>query len=183
VKVCTKCECSKEESQFYKNKRFGLTHWCKYCFKQSEQIRKQVNPLEFKARASDRAMNTYYRYHEAYKEKLRNRAKTTESKAYVKSWRQTPKGKAVVARMNAKRHELTKNDSPLSWTDIQFLVELQHNECIGCARTFSNELPYTLDHIHPLSKGGVLRLDNVQLLCRSCNSSKGNRTTEWSRTS
>jgi 5-methylcytosine-specific restriction endonuclease McrA len=34
---------------------------------------------------------------------------------------------------------------------------------------------FTLDHIDPHSKGGRSRLENAALMCRSCNSSKGNR--------
>lgn len=33
----------------------------------------------------------------------------------------------------------------------------------------------TLDHIIPVSKGGGHLYSNVQLLCRACNTSKGNR--------
>lgn len=33
----------------------------------------------------------------------------------------------------------------------------------------------TIDHIVPLSRGGTDDLDNLRLLCRSCNSSKGDR--------
>ena len=34
---------------------------------------------------------------------------------------------------------------------------------------------FTLDHVDPHSKGGRSRLENAALMCRSCNSSKGNR--------
>jgi len=36
-----------------------------------------------------------------------------------------------------------------------------------------------VDHIHPISKGGKTELNNLQVLCRSCNSSKGNRIYNW----
>lgn len=41
--------------------------------------------------------------------------------------------------------------------------------CIHCA----THIDLTVDHIKPESKGGTLDFDNLQTLCRPCNSSKG----------
>jgi 5-methylcytosine-specific restriction endonuclease McrA len=47
--------------------------------------------------------------------------------------------------------------------------------CPTQARVPQSNAP-TLDHIVPLSKGGLHSYENVQTLCSSCNSQKGNRT-------
>ena len=41
--------------------------------------------------------------------------------------------------------------------------------CVHCGTTYF----LTLDHIIPQSKGGKTEVDNLQTLCRSCNSTKG----------
>jgi len=41
--------------------------------------------------------------------------------------------------------------------------------CVRCGATDD----IALDHIHPWSKGGPDTIDNLQVLCRSCNSRKG----------
>lgn len=43
------------------------------------------------------------------------------------------------------------------------------NACVRCGATQD----LTLDHIHPWSKGGPDTFENLRVLCRSCNSSKG----------
>lgn len=42
-------------------------------------------------------------------------------------------------------------------------------------RSCSTHLQLSVDHITPESKGGTLDFDNLQTLCRSCNSRKGAR--------
>ncbi len=53
--------------------------------------------------------------------------------------------------------------------------------CAYCGRPFvhtsnrNNSRP-TLDHVVPLSKGGKHTIDNLAVICFSCNSLKGNRS-------
>lgn len=43
--------------------------------------------------------------------------------------------------------------------------------CVSCGEKEEKKL--TIDHIKPVSKGGTDELQNLQILCRSCNSKKG----------
>ena len=50
------------------------------------------------------------------------------------------------------------------------------NECSNCY----DDKDLCLDHIMPESQGGTSKADNLQILCRSCNSSKGTKAMdEW----
>lgn len=46
--------------------------------------------------------------------------------------------------------------------------------CCKCGKKLTWE-NFTVDHIKPYSKGGKTRIDNAALMCKSCNSRKGNR--------
>jgi 5-methylcytosine-specific restriction endonuclease McrA len=48
------------------------------------------------------------------------------------------------------------------------------NERSVCAKCNTKEY-LTIDHIKPVSLGGENTLDNIQILCKSCNFKKGNR--------
>ncbi len=62
-----------------------------------------------------------------------------------------------------KRHHIPPS---IRWT----VWERDNFTCLHCGvrRNLS------IDHIYPTSKGGETTLDNLQTLCRSCNSRKGN---------
>ena len=48
------------------------------------------------------------------------------------------------------------------------------NERSVCAKCNTKEF-LTIDHIKPISLGGENTLDNIQILCKTCNFKKGNR--------
>ena len=54
------------------------------------------------------------------------------------------------------------------------LNEKQSGLCVGCQTPFSDRFPATLDHIWPVDPYAWDCEENLQLLCRTCNSAKGN---------
>lgn len=57
----------------------------------------------------------------------------------------------------------------LEWSALCVFYEWK---CLRC----NKQVALTKDHICPLSRGGGNSIDNIQPLCRSCNSRKGTRT-------
>lgn len=83
-----------------------------------------------------------------------------------------------VARAASKRHPGTRAEGSFKATQILDLLSKQRGRCNGCACDIRQS--YTVDHIIPRSRGGSNDIDNIQLLCGPCNSSKGDRTMdEW----
>ena len=60
----------------------------------------------------------------------------------------------------------------------RLLYEQQGDKCFGCDREVPMDL-MDFDHIIPRSRGGDDIADNLQLLCRSCNTAKGGRSMEY----
>lgn len=66
-----------------------------------------------------------------------------------------------------RRNEFNKKSPQLKI----LLIERDGHKCNTC----NAELHLTIDHIIPLSRGGSDNIENLQLLCRSCNSQKNNK--------
>ena len=66
-------------------------------------------------------------------------------------------------------HEHRRKRKRFGTVDFRKLGERDGFNCVQCGTVKDLEI----DHIVPFSKGGSDELDNLQLLCRSCNAQKG----------
>lgn len=72
---------------------------------------------------------------------------------------------------NRKRRPRKQRGYTEQWLRMVKQAILRHPYCAECGATED----LTGDHIVPLSKGGTNTPSNVRVLCRRCNSSRGNR--------
>lgn len=79
--------------------------------------------------------------------------------------KKTKKKKQVVVKYLGK----LKDIGVINKKDIVF------DKCKRCSATQN----LVIDHIKPLSKGGMNVLENIQVLCRICNLKKGQKSTRF----
>ena len=88
---------------------------------------------------------------------------------------------------NRDRHTATSNKykeflskAEGSYTEEEWIALCSEygNRCLCCREI----KPLEADHVVPVSKGGTNWITNIQPLCHSCNTSKGNRRTTDYRT-
>ncbi len=75
-----------------------------------------------------------------------------------------------------QRTDLGKLPPPATHKDL--LYGEQGGNCNGCRNHFEKQ-NLEIDHIFPRAKGGTDHVENLQLLCGSCNRIKGNRPMEY----
>lgn len=171
-KECSKCHIEKpyEDFPIDKRKSTGRASECRECHK--------LLTRDYYARNKEKARQQGIAYREAHEQEERERHQRyyAEHKAdyltRATCFRRTLRGK-LVFRSKAHRRRAAERDSDISAQDLLDLFSRQ-SYCAYCHRPFSSELPATIDHVVPLSKGGKHVIENIVLACKPCNSAKFN---------
>lgn len=160
-KFCPTCKTVKKNNEFHVNNSVmsGLSGECKACF--SDRKKKYLSDHPQRVRE----INSNWYDH--------NKEKRSE---YFRQYRNTDKGKEL-HRFSTQRRQATKKNLTATLTVDEWagIIEKQNNKCNMCQSEFSDLLIPTQDHIYPLSRGGEYTKENIQALCRSCNSKKGTK--------
>ena len=167
-KVCSKCGERKPVSEFSKSRRTtdGLQDWCKLCMQIYSRAYYQTKREEILAQQKE------YNATEAGRKVRR---------AIEGRFRQSSLG-ARIGRQNSRRRRACKVGLVGSHTyeEVLKLYELQNHRCLCCGELFPLE-ELTEDHVIPVGPGVSDRIDNIQLLCGPCNSSKGRQSLDYRR--
>jgi len=107
--------------------------------------------------------------HDLYRDYLLTVSQMTDDVAQRRKREQILRGilESIFARKDAQRG-FTPEQRRIIWN------QGGQRKCEGCKRNLTWD-DFTIDHIDPHSRGGRSRLENAALMCRKCNSSKGNR--------
>jgi 5-methylcytosine-specific restriction endonuclease McrA len=77
------------------------------------------------------------------------------------------KARLRIKKITRKKRIVVENDGTVT-NDIALTAK----RCIYCGKKFSDTDKPTIDHMLPLSKGGIHSIGNIAVCCRSCNSKK-----------
>lgn len=151
MKKCTKCNLLLDDHSFYHDKsiKSGLSSWCKDCTKESVKNYRK-NP-EYRKKQCE--------WNQKWKNNPNNREKVLAIR--IKSQKKIVNFLKIAGFVTKEiREEILKRDN---------------NKCLFCG----NIEELTIDHIVPISKGGMTDSNNLQTLCRNCNSKKMQQSIDY----
>jgi 5-methylcytosine-specific restriction endonuclease McrA len=129
---------------------------CKPCRKEQAQEWRAANPEQLALQQ-----------HRSY---LANRETRLADK---RRWRSENREQTNLAsRLKKQRRRATGTLTAAEWAAI---LDRYGQICLACGI----DGPLTVDHVIPISVGGLNTPDNVQPLCGPCNSSKGTKTIDY----
>ena len=191
LKICSRCKEIKGIDQFFASIKSsdGKVGHCKQCARLYESTyrkrktevqknRRNALSLEKKRELYERRKDYRKKYYMANSERLI----ATSLKHYYDNKQKfiekmsdagTLAAYREMRRVNRMNRSARESGGKLSKNIAYRLFELQRGKCACCGKPLGED--FHLDHIQPLSKGGVNEDWNIQLLREKCNLKKGSK--------
>lgn len=166
-----------EEFSRRKQSPDGHTYTCKVCerkqAKENYHKRKKAGKLKMTPEEHEARKQFYRDYYKDNKERKRE---------YDEKYRQSERGKKALREGHARRRERLKKqvgDPYERWEVIERdtgkdgILRCTHPKCVEPGgKVIERVKDVHLDHIVPISQGGKDELDNVRVVCETCNLSR-----------
>lgn len=182
MKTCKKCNQDKPVESFTVDVRYkdGRYPWCAECRRawRKARLEKQrelaSNWREKNVMRNRELNNNHYAKH---KDKISVKRREYDRERY----RNDPEVKArkdrQTAEKNRRRKALlygidTQHHTEKEWID---LCARYDHRCLCCRE----QKPLSRDHVVPVTSGGLDTIDNIQPLCKGCNSRKNDKTIDY----
>lgn len=170
IKICPQCNNSLDIGEFYIRPDGTAQSWCKKCQKNIAWGRnKQKTQINYKKWCDSNWT------HLNQKSKL-YRKNGHQKECYLRSFRWLKAHPERVSVYSARRRTRIIDAGFLSVNDWIDVLNRFDNICLRCNKT---NIRLTIDHIIPVSKGGTSDMDNLQPLCKSCNSFKNDKIIDY----
>jgi 5-methylcytosine-specific restriction endonuclease McrA len=170
TKICPQCNNDLDLGNFYKRPNGSAQSWCKEC---NKKIRWGRNKDKTRANYKRWCDKNWTHLNEKSK---RYRENGHQSEVYQRSlkWLRLHPDRASVYAARRRRGEIFAG--PLNAKDWETILDRFNYICLRCG---GSSVRLTIDHIIPVSKGGTNDTDNLQPLCKPCNSFKHDRTIDY----
>jgi 5-methylcytosine-specific restriction endonuclease McrA len=191
-KICTKCQTWRTVERFRPRllSRDGYNSICRECenaktrewrANNKDRVR-ELNQQHYEANREERkAYHRQYRQEnpEYFREKQQEfrEQNPTYSRDYNREWARANPDKRAEKDNKRRAFKMGKSGSFSSreWAELK---RRYNYTCLRCGR-YEPEIKLTADHIVPISKGGAGTIENIQPLCKSCNSAKYDDTIDY----
>lgn len=179
-KLCRKCGCVKPFEDFPRNclNKDGLGIYCKECnraqaraWSEKNAERKRQQRREYYKTNTEHVLRINQRSYAKHRDKRRAHGREYRQ---INSWQKRFPERAAL-NQRVRQHRKRGNGGAFTAAEWEALCAQYDYKCLCCGEY----KPLTVDHVVPVSKGGDSSIANIQPLCQSCNSSKGDRYIDY----